>query len=229
MTALERCQMRRFLGSRDATQRGSVAHRLRARRFEYFQSLLAGLPKDVSVLDIGGTETFWESMDFPGLPDVEIVICNLADLPPARHPNIKIIRADARSLDQIPDHAFDVVFSNSVIEHVGSYEDCRAMANEVRRVGRRYFIQTPNRYFPIEPHFMFPCFQFLPLSARAHLLHRLPLAWSGRIPDLDRARDIASSVRLLTYGELRELFPEAEFYRERFLGLVKSYVAYAGW
>jgi 2-polyprenyl-3-methyl-5-hydroxy-6-metoxy-1,4-benzoquinol methylase len=73
-------------------------------------------------------------------------------------------------MPQFQNDEFDIVFSNSVIEHVGSYEEQNLMASEVRRVGKRYFIQTPNLFFPIEPHFLFPFFQFLPLDYRVTLI-----------------------------------------------------------
>lgn len=57
-------------------------------------------------------------------------------------------------MKQFQDNEFDAVFSNSVIEHVGDYEAQRQMANEIMRVGKRYFVQTPNFYFPIEPHIL---------------------------------------------------------------------------
>ena len=63
-------------------------------------------------------------------------------------------------MDFFKDKSFDAVFSNSVIEHVGTFEDQKMMANEVIRVTNFYFIQTPNLYFPIEPHFLVPFFQF---------------------------------------------------------------------
>lgn len=80
-------------------------------------------------------------------------------------PWIKSVVGDAARLDY-PHDAFDVVFSNSVIEHLGGVDAQRAMAREVQRVASLYYVQTPNRYFPIEPHFLFPCAQFLPRSAR---------------------------------------------------------------
>ncbi len=67
---------------------------------------------------------------------------------------------------QLPfgDREFDIAFSNSVIEHVPP-ELQAAFAAEVSRVADRYFVQTPNRYFPIEPHYQLPLFQFLPRQA----------------------------------------------------------------
>jgi hypothetical protein len=116
-----------------------------------------------------------------------------------------------------------------VIEHVGGIEDQSKMANEIRRVGRRYFVQTPNAYFPIEPHFLVPGFQFMPAQMRALLLTKARLGWMPREPSLSKALETVSSIRLLTTAEMRHLFPEAKIYKERFFGMTKSIVAYHGW
>jgi hypothetical protein len=96
-------------------------------------------------------------------------------------------------------------------------------------VAKRYFVQTPNRYFPIEPHFLVPGFQFLPLRVRAKLLSRFRLGWYDRVPDKREARREVESVALLSERQVRALFPAAEIYREKFAGLTKSFVAYHGW
>jgi len=119
-----------------------------------------------------------------------------------------------------------VIFSNSVIEHLGSYSDQSLMANEVRRLGERYFLQTPNRYFPIEPHFLFPFFQFFPYKLKIWLVTRFNLGWFGKIPDENKAREIISSIRLLNKKELKILFPESKIKEEKFLGLTKSFIVY---
>jgi hypothetical protein len=102
------------------------------------------------------------------------------------------------------------------------------MVNAMRRVAPRIYLQTPNRYFPIEPHFLFPFFQFFPLRARVWLLMRFKLGWYPRQGNLKDAVKVAKSVRLLTYNELRILFPMARIYRERFLGITKSFVVVEG-
>ncbi len=208
----------------------AVKVRARKKRFALFQSLAASLPRPLRILDVGGTQKFWEQVGFTGQPGIEIVLLNVSMVQP-HYPGFKSAVGDARRMDELADKEFDVVFSNSVIEHVGGYDRQREMANEVRRVGKRYFVQTPSRSFPIEPHFVFPFFQFLPLRVQTALLLRLNLGWKRRrkINDESEARSIATSIRLLSERELKELFPEATIYKERLLGLTKSFVAYHGW
>lgn len=39
---------------------------------------------------------------------------------------------------------------------VGKERDQERMAAEILRVGRHCYVQTPNKNFPVEPHFIFP-------------------------------------------------------------------------
>lgn len=205
----------------------SLAARIRRKRFTLFESLISHVPKPLRILDVGGTQKFWEVMGFPGAERIEITILNVATQPVSL-PNFTAVAGDARDL-QFADASFDVVFSNSVIEHVGGHEDQCRMAREVKRVGARYFLQTPNRHFPIEPHFLFPYFQFLPVPARVWLLQHFRLGWRSRIRDAGKARASVESVRLLSKAELIALFPDASLFEEKMVGLTKSFVVYAGW
>jgi hypothetical protein len=203
---------------------GSLASRMRRARFAQFRAMLAVLPRTAHVLDVGGALGFWQAMQATreGLR-VTLLNRSLPSMPlPA---GFDAVLGDARAMVGFADKQFDLVFSNSVIEHVGSYADQRRMANEVRRVGARYFVQTPNRYFPIEPHFLWPFFQFYPQALQVALTRRFALGWYPRMPDLAQARAHVASHRLLTARELRELFPEAEIRRERIAGLTKSLLA----
>ena len=102
------------------------------------------------------------------------------------------------------------------------------MAEEVRRVGKRYFVQTPNRYFPIEPHFLIPWFQFLPLTVKVFLIRDFNLGWYPKTRDRQKALARVTSINLLSRRELKALFPTARVYQEKFFGLTKSFVAYEG-
>lgn len=212
----------------DMREADSMITRLRRRRFQLFRSLLDTLPRPIRILDVGGTQFFWHMMEYAAGEAVDITLLNLTP-PDVWRPNFHSVAGDGCDMPQFADGEFDVVFSNSVIEHVGSFAAQRRMAREIRRVGRRYFVQTPNRHFPLEPHFFFPGFQFLPLEARVWLLRHFDLGWFKKIPDYQAARREVESIRLLTRAEVRELFPSATTFEERFAGLTVSFVMYEGW
>jgi hypothetical protein len=73
---------------------------------------------------------------------------------------ISTLVGDACALPRrVTDQRFDLVYSNSVIEHVGGHARREAFAAAVRNAADRYWVQTPYRYFAIEPHWLFPGFQ----------------------------------------------------------------------
>lgn len=216
----------------DNTNPTSLASRLRARRNEQLRFLLHGLPKPLSILDVGGTQTVWERLGLVDQPDIHITILNRereilhSDQEDCRYENLLNVVGDARDMRDFHDCQFDLVYSNSVIEHVGRLDQMARMAAEVRRVGRCYFVQTPNRYFPIEPHFVFPMFQFLPLSIRTLMLQNFSLGWIAKQPDRQRAADEVMSINLLSRRELQSLFPDGRMMEERLLGLTKSLIVH---
>ena len=196
---------------------------------ESFTMLLEQDDRPLKILDIGGTQIFWEIMGFLSkAEEIEIWILNLK-VEQSKHRNFKMIVGDARNMVEFKDREFDIVFSNSVIEHLTTVADQHRMANEVKRLGKKYYIQTPNKYFPIEPHFLFPFFQFLPLSIQLFLVTHLKAARGKNIKNRQIAKERITSIRLLTKGELKELFPEANISKERFLGMTKSFIAIYGW
>lgn len=140
-----------------------------------------------------------------------------------------LAEGDACCLSQFQDGQFDVVFSNSVIEHVGSKENQIKMVEEARRVGRRYFIQTPNYYFPMEQHFHWLGFQFIPKSLRLLIFQMFELGWVPKARNREEAMMFDSSCLLFRKKDLEMLAPEAKIYEEKFLGLTKSFTIYAGW
>jgi len=210
------------------SDRNSLATRMRRARFALFLELLGRLPGHVEILDIGGTQEFWSLM-LPGDPgDIRVTLLNLEhQRVSSRH--FVSASGDARAMPQFADRSFDVVFSNSVIEHVGSYVEQAKMAAEIRRVGKRYFVQTPNKRFPLEPHFLFPWFQYLPAAIRAGMLQRFNVGWYQRIPDAAAARAEVDSIQLLTRRRFVSLFPGAGLHVEKFAGLAKSFTVFDGW
>lgn len=225
----------------DNRRSDSFVNSLRKKRMDLFNSLLANLEHSVKILDLGGRPIFWENTFFEekGFCDqknLEIMVVNIKpdELKNVKYPNIKTMVGDARYLNQFGDKEFDVVFSNSLIEHVGDYENQRQMANEVMRVGKRYFVQTPNLYFPIEPHFLLPFFQFFPEKLQVWVLMNIGAAmytdkkWI-KYTDPEKALARAKSAKLLSKKQLMELFPGGQLWEEKMLGLTKSFIIYGGW
>ena len=128
------------------------------------------------------------------------------------------------------DGAFDVVFSNSVIEHVGDAASQRLFASEIARVGRAYWVQTPNRWFPVEQHLLTPLVHWLPRSWQRAIVPRFTV-WNVLVkPSPDRhafyVAHYLEDVRLLSAAEFGALFPDGRIIRERFCGWTKSLVAF---
>lgn len=215
-----------ILSIADTRNPNSLASKLRRKRFAIFKDLLASVPRPLRILDVGGTEAYWRDSEVLDDPAIGVTLLNV-DFPTQDSSRVTHVKGDARALP-FEAGTFDIVYSNSVIEHVGGFAEQQRMSREIRRVGSRYFVQTPNYYFPIEPHFLVPGFQFLPVSTRARMLASFDLGWSTREPDLAAARDIVDSVKLLKRGEFAALFPGATIYDERYLGLTKSFIAYGG-
>ena len=164
-------------------------------------------------------------MNFTGHDNVYITLLNL-ELAPVSNANFSSIVGDARDLKGFEDNHFDIVFSNSVIEHLFTLQNQQKMASEVRRVGKNYFIQTPNYYFPIEPHWLFPFFQFFPFGVRVWLTQKFNLGHYPKSVSKEDAMLRVKEVQLLTENKMRFLFPEGNVYRERFFGLTKSITMY---
>ncbi len=144
----------------DSKQKGSIGNKFRDKRFVYFEKLISNLPRPIHILDVGGTEDFWVNRNYNKKEDVKITLLNLKTIR-TNYNNITSIIGDATDLSLFQKNHFDIVFSNSVIEHLHNFKNQQKMAQEVQRVGKYHFIQTPNKYFLIEPHFLLPLFQFL--------------------------------------------------------------------
>lgn len=206
----------------------AASFRFRARRFAYLRPLIETVIAEKGrcrIADIGGTEYYWNIFgSYVEDRPVEITLMNL-EAPAVRSSKFHSLAADATDLSAFDDHAFDLVHSNSVIEHVGNWDRMTRMAHHVRRLAPVYFVQTPNFWFPYEPHFRFPCFHWLPEQVRAELLLRLNLGFGGRRKTYDAAMRGVQSAALLSARQMRELFPDADLVKERAFGLSKSFMA----
>lgn len=206
----------RFVDSPD-----SLAARYRLRRWRLLSELFPALDQ-MSVIDIGGSVESWARA--PVRPK-HVHIINLEAQPTDLPEWVRVDRADACALpDWISSRRYDLAFSNSVIEHVGGHERRIRFAEAVRTLADAYWVQTPYRYFPIEPHWLAPGLHFLPLAARSRLAHRWPLVHT-RPPDREAALDAVLWVELMDRTQMRYYFPDCVLRSERVGGLTKSLIA----
>ncbi|MEM9064432.1 MAG: class I SAM-dependent methyltransferase [Planctomycetota bacterium] len=203
----------------------------RGRRFEVFKALVEpmhrGLDRPLEVLDVGGTEHYWEQRGWAGRDDIRITLLNL-EAAQTSASNISSTKGDATKMPEIGDASYDIAHSNSVIEHLFTWDAQRAMAGEIARVGRAHWVQTPNFWFPMEPHFRWIGWQWMPRGMRIGLLRRVRCGMRGPVKDKDAAAKLIDEVRLMTRREMGECFPGSTLWAERLGPFVKSWVAYGG-
>jgi hypothetical protein len=177
----------------------------------------------MSVLDLGGTPHFWEAA--PVRP-LHVTTVNLDD-------SIGESEADwlthhvgdaCEPPADVKSQSFDLVVSNSVLEHVGGHYQRRRLAAVIAQAAPSYWVQTPYRYFPVEPHWVFPFLQWLPFDARVKLISRWPFG-NRRPSDRMSAIDDVHEIELLGRTQMKSYFPEAEIRFERIAGIPKSMIA----
>ena len=213
-------------------RRPSLARWTRGRRQRLFLGEFPGLDQ-MRVLDLGGAAATWlEAKPHPA----EVVLLNIPWVAERQEREIseagagawmRAVAGDACDPPaELRGRKFDLVFSNSVIEHVGGYERRRLFAKWTRELGERYWMQTPNRTFPIEPHWLFPYFQFLPATARAWVTGWWPIGNFTKLRDKPYRERLWNvlEIELVSLAELKLHFPDAEIQRERLGPLTKSYV-----
>ena len=197
----------------------------RRRRFALFLLLMRPKPSEI-LLDIGGYPGFWTSHPQPvkriDTLNVHEVSWNSEQAP---NHNIRTLIGDGCSL-AVSDKSYDIAFSNSVIEHMGSWERQQQFAAEIRRVGKRLWVQTPAYECPIEPHYLTPFVHYFPRSFQKMILRWCTLrGWCERL-NCDQISSMVETTRLLRKSEMRHLFPDCELITERmFWILPKSYIA----
>ena len=198
----------------------------RARRFEQFVRILNPSTGD-SLIDIGGESGTWISNP-PVVGRIDLVNPKVLQIDSAARSSrgMSSIVGDGRDLVDVADQSYDIAFSNSVIEHVGTWEDQQKFAAEMHRVGKKLWCQTPARECPIEPHYMAPFIHWLPRSLQRRLIRRFtPWGWLSKPPpeDIDFMVD---TTRLITLREMKQLFPDCQILVERILFIFpKSYIA----
>jgi hypothetical protein len=219
----------------DNTVPTSLASKMRAARSTHLRKMIDkvhGRKGRCSVVDVGGDRGYWDIFGESYLRsrNVSVVLANLkfSGDSDASDGIFRYMGADARALDTIEDKQFDISHSNSLIEHVGSWKDKKSTADETRRVAHLYYVQTPNYWFPIEPHFLMPGFHYLPKQARISLIRKKKRGWIDKAETYSEAAEVVEGCDLLSATEMHTLFPDATILRERFMMLTKSLIAIGG-
>jgi hypothetical protein len=218
---------------RRAAVRSSTA--CRDRRARLFIERLQPSATD-EIIDLGGGKGGYLAGILPyrgnvTIADVDPAVLNVA----SETYGFNTVCLDGADTFPIADGEYDVVFCSSVIEHITGPREVifdildskqfaasarTAQANfaaEIRRIGKRYFVQTPYKYFPVEPHSFLPFFiVWLPRRWQIKLLAFFGRHW---------IKSVQADFRLLTIKDMHELFPDAEILLEHYCGFVKSIVA----
>ena len=199
---------------------GPVSRRVREKRMRLLCRTM-DIKDGTSILDLGGYPKFWDSLRV----SLDLTILNLpGELREnvATNHKLRCIEGDACDVHDIPDRTFGLVFSNSVIEHVGSAERRASFAREVRRLGRSYWVQTPSIWFPIEAHSGMLFWFFYPERLRRFFFSR----WRKLLQGNEAWNDMIEGTTVLSRSELEHLFPESNILVEKLFGIPKSYIAY---
>lgn len=201
---------------------GFFMARFRPRRM---RRLIANVPEiakpDTSIIDVGGSGDWWVML---GIRGPNILIVNLDDTmrEETEKQGYRFEVVDARRLPY-EDKAFDLAVSNSVIEHVGDFADQQRFVKEMLRCGKTIYLQTPNKWFFVEPHTIAVFIHWLPLSIYRKLVRWFSVwGWVNK-PTQKQVDDLLATIRLLNRREMEQLFPGLPLQTETFLGMTKSF------
>ena len=217
----------------NADDPNSLSSRFRRARAKHVVDLIELIHADhgeVRIVDLGGEPDYWRRNFDAALLEtckVHITLVNPQGFR-VEDPMFTAVVGDACNLGQFGADAFDLVHSNSVVEHVGDWPRMEAFAAEVRRLAPRYYVQTPYFWFPIEPHFSSPFFHWRSEQARARMLLKRGHGFAERATDLGAAMRDVQHARLLDKAQFRFLFPDARHIDEKAAGLTKSLIAIRG-
>ncbi len=215
----------------------STINSIKARSFQYrlkriklfTKLLIANDITDASIIDIGGTLDFWNTflpyIDHSLIRQIDVINLSIANEKSVRIGDIYISERNGNALLQSDyRNNYDIAFSNSVVEHVGSLRNQQLFANLIKNNSIHHFIQTPNKKFIVEPHFYMPYFQYYPISLQSFLHRNFNLGFMNKNSNYIESRVDCEETRLLTYYEIKKLFSTSTIYREYFCGLTKSFI-----
>lgn len=178
----------------------------------------------VNIIDLGGTESYWNIIETEFLLNnkVKITLINLINYKIKNKKIFSQINKDFFKC-KFKKYSFDLSFSNSVIEHIGDTKKQISFCNLHKNLAKFYYLQTPNKYFFIEPHFMFPYFNFLPRAVQLFILSNFNIG-NFKKNDLDYSINELNTIQLLSKKNLEKFFPKKYIYSEKIFFMNKSYI-----
>lgn len=203
----------------------SIGAHARVRRWRLVTELFPDI-RNMTVIDLGGTAESWRRA--PVRP-THVTVLNLFEPGVSEEPWLLPVQGDACNAVYAlsvsrASHRFDLVFSNSLIEHVGGHAKRVEFAEQVHALAPYHWIQTPYRYFPVEPHWLFPMMQSLPVGVRTSIAQNWPLQHTRPGSRGDAQAEVLWT-ELLSIAEMRAYFPGSRIIREKLAGLTKSIIA----
>ncbi len=208
--------------------------RCRRKRGETFTHYLNPKEGDL-ILDLGGGTGAYISQLISFKKNVYIADISKNKLKESAEKGFHTIVLNENGTIPCEDGYFDIIFCSSVIEHatvdkkdiltIQTNKEFRHLAlkrqkrfaDEIRRAGKSYFVQTPYKYFPLESHSRLPVILvLLPRQLQIKIIKCFRKFWFARTtPDWN----------LLTVKDMKFLFPDATIVKERALFFTKSLMA----
>src|SRR5438552_562233 len=209
----------------------SVSDKSRQRKLDLFYHTFQPTEQE-TILDLGGEAAHPDQPNLQLLSSYQhrhrLTLVNLF-FPDVKRavdvlPGLKAVCGNGCSLP-FDNKQFDICYCNAVIEHLFSWENQQKFAAEIMRVARSWFVTTPNRWFPFEPHMRLPWITWLPRpwqhgigkTYSYHHIHRRYISGTDW-----------SEIRLLSRGELQQLFPGSKVLRNGTVGWTPTFVAIGG-
>jgi len=206
-------------------------------KFKFFLDKMA-LNRQEVILDLGGGDGSYMDRFGPELNNYSVIIADISEeaISKAQKKGYKSIIIDAaNNILPFKDNEIDCIFCNSVIEHItipkdqlwseisysnefykNSHSIQQQFASEIIRCSKKYYVQTPHKYFPIESHTWFPFVGYLKRRSQLKLLKLINRFWVKKSqPDWN----------LLTEKVMQQLFPDAEIIVVKKLGFKKEIIA----
>jgi len=195
-------------------------HFFRQNRMKWFEENF-DIREDTKILDVGGGVQYWSYVKCK--PKIKVL--NIFETNEHLPPNVTWTVGDGRKMD-FEDNEFDIVFSNSVIEHLQEGQDQYDLAKEIMRIGKSFFVQTPYKYAVIDSHYMTFLVHWLPRNIQKKILRYTSVWGLVRKPPQTTINHMVNTTNLLDLSEMKRCFPGSRIRKERLLFLTKALIAY---